>query len=292
MNINMQKEKIIDGKKLAEELNQKLKQQVKKYIKKSGIKPKLATILVGDNPASKVYLNIKKRICNKVNIESLSIELDKNINKNQLLNEINRLNTDPSVHGILLQLPLPQDLIDDTNQFLAAIDPNKDVDGLHPLNSGNLFNYNEYLSPCTPKGIIKLLEYYNIELSGKDVTIINRSRLVGKPLIFMLLKRNATISVCHTKTKDINKYIKNADILIVAVGKPKFIKADQIKEGVVIIDVGITRIDGHLYGDTDFENVLPKVSRITPVPGGVGPMTTHMLMQNTYNAYKDHFSKD
>lgn len=287
MNIKMQKEKIMDGKKLAEELNQKLKQQIEKDVNKSGIKPKLATILVGDNPASKVYLNIKKKICNKVNIESVSIELDKNINKNQLLSEINRLNTDPSVHGILLQLPLPQNLIDDTNQFLAAIDPNKDVDGLHPMNTGNLFNYNEYLSPCTPKGIIKLLEYYNIELSGKDVTIINRSRLVGKPLIFMLLKRNATISVCHTKTKDINKYIKNADILIVAVGKPKFIKVDQIKEGVVIIDVGITRIDGNLYGDADFENVLPKVSRITPVPGGVGPMTTHMLMQNTYNTFKN-----
>ena len=283
----MQKEKIIDGKKLAEELNQKLKKQIEITIKKTGIKPKLATILVGDNPASKVYLNIKKKICDKVNIESVSIELDKNINKNQLLSEINRLNTDPSVHGILLQLPLPQNLIDETNQFLAAIDPNKDVDGLHPMNIGNLFNYNEYLSPCTPKGIIKLLEYYNIDLSGKDVTIINRSRLVGKPLIFMLLKRNATISVCHTKTKDINKYIKNADILIVAVGKPKFIKADQIKEGVVIIDVGISRKDGHLYGDADFENVLPKVSRITPVPGGVGPMTTHMLMQNTYNAFKN-----
>ncbi|MBA7680082.1 Bifunctional protein FolD protein [subsurface metagenome] len=283
----MQKEKIIDGKKLAEELNQKLKKQIEITIKKTGIKPKLATILVGDNPASKVYLNIKKKICDKVNIESVSIELDKNINKNQLLSEINRLNTDPSVHGILLQLPLPQNLIDETNQFLAAIDPNKDVDGLHPMNIGNLFNYNEYLSPCTPKGIIKLLEYYNIDLSGKDVTIINRSRLVGKPLIFMLLKRNATISVCHTKTKDINKYIKNADILIVAVGKPKFIKVDQIKEGVVIIDVGITRIDGNLYGDADFENVLPKVSRITPVPGGVGPMTTHMLMKNTYNAYKN-----
>jgi len=287
MNINLQKEKIIDGKKLAEELNQKLKQQIEKDIKKSGIKPKLATILVGDNPASKVYLNIKKKICDKVNIESVSIELDKNINKNQLLSEINRLNTDPSIHGILLQLPLPQNLIENTNQFLATIDPKKDVDGLNPINSGNLFNYNEYLSPCTPKGIIKLLEYYNIELSGKDVTIINRSRLVGKPLIFMLLKRNATISVCHTKTNDINKYIKNADILIVAVGKPKFIKADQIKEGVVIIDVGTTRIDGHLYGDADFENVLPKVSRITPVPGGVGPMTTHMLMQNTYNVYKN-----
>lgn len=287
MNINMQKEKIIDGKKLAEELNQKLKQKIEKDIKKFGIKPKLATILVGDNPASKVYLNIKKKICDKVNIESVSIELDKNINKNQLLSEINRLNTDPSIHGILLQLPLPQNLIENTNQFLATIDPKKDVDGLNPINSGNLFNYNEYLSPCTPKGIIKLLEYYNIELSGKDVTIINRSRLVGKPLIFMLLKRNATISVCHTKTNDINKYIKNADILIVAVGKPKFIKADQIKEGVVIIDVGISRIDGHLYGDADFENVLPKVSRITPVPGGVGPMTTHMLMQNTYNAYKN-----
>jgi len=287
MNINLQKEKIIDGKKLAEELNQKLKQQIEKDIKKFGIKPKLATILVGDNPASKVYINIKKKICDKVNIESVSIELDKNINKNQLLSEINRLNTDPSIHGILLQLPLPQNLIENTNQFLATIDPKKDVDGLNPINSGNLFNYNEYLSPCTPKGIIKLLEYYNIELSGKDVTIINRSRLVGKPLIFMLLKRNATISVCHTKTNDINKYIKNADILIVAVGKPKFIKADQIKEGVVIIDVGITRVDGHLYGDADFENILPKVSRITPVPGGVGPMTTHMLMQNTYNAYKN-----
>lgn len=287
MNINTQKEKIMDGKKIEEELNQKLKQQIEKDIKKFGIKPKLATILVGDNPASKVYINIKKKICDKVNIESVSIELDKNINKNQLLSEINRLNTDPSIHGILLQLPLPQNLIENTNQFLATIDPKKDVDGLNPINSGNLFNYNEYLSPCTPKGIIKLLEYYNIELSGKDVTIINRSRLVGKPLIFMLLKRNATISVCHTKTNDINKYIKNADILIVAVGKPKFIKADQIKEGVVIIDVGITRVDGHLYGDADFENILPKVSRITPVPGGVGPMTTHMLMQNTYNAYKN-----
>lgn len=287
----MQSEKILDGKKLADELNQELKNQINNSIRESGIKPKLATILVGDNPSSVAYINIKKKTCRNVNIESVAINLDKSVSKSILLNDIDRLNNDPSIHGILLQLPLPENLIVNTNEFLAAINPNKDVDGLHPINSGNLFNYNEYLAPCTPKGIIKLLEYYDIKIQGKDVTIINRSRLVGRPLIFMLLKRNATISVCHTKTKDIDKYIKNADILIVAVGHPNFITSDRIKEGVVIIDVGFNRIGGSLCGDVAFKDVLPKISKITPVPGGVGPMTVHMLMKNTYNAYKKLIQK-
>ncbi|MFX1304350.1 MAG: bifunctional 5,10-methylenetetrahydrofolate dehydrogenase/5,10-methenyltetrahydrofolate cyclohydrolase [Promethearchaeota archaeon] len=282
--------KILDGKKLADKLNSELKEKIKEVIEKTGIKPKLATILVGKDPASKVYVNIKHRTCHEVGIESILIELKEDISKEMLLDEIQKLNRDPTIHGILLQIPLPEYLRDVTPDFLGKISPLKDVDGLNPVNRGKLFDYNEELAPCTPKGIIALLEHYNIGLKSKDAVIINRSNLVGKPLIFMLLKRNATVSVCHTSTRDIDKYIKNADLLIVAVRKPNFITKERIKEGVVIIDVGINRVEGKLCGDVDFDDVLDKCYAISPSPGGVGPLTVHFLLHNTFVAYKNQLN--
>lgn len=279
-------EKILDGKKLADELNLKLKQEIEQIIKQVGIKPKLATVLVGEDPASKIYTNIKHKTSAQVGIESIMVNLNDTISKKELINNLKELNNDTSIHGILLQLPLPSHLREFTAEFLDQISSKKDVDGSHPYNRGKLFDYDENMAACTPKGIITLLEHYNIEIKGKNVTIINRSNLVGKPLIFMLLKRNATVSICHTSTKDIDSYIKNADILIVAVGHPKFIKKDQIKEGVIIIDVGINRINGKLYGDVDFNDVIQKCGKITPVPGGIGPLTVSFLLQNTFYAYK------
>jgi len=279
-------EKILDGKKLADALNSELKLKIESTVKKSDIKPTLATILIGENPASKVYVNIKHKTCAQVGIESLMINLPQNTTKDELFNEISKLNKNKNVHGILLQLPLPDKLKASTSQFLEFILPDKDVDGFHPINRGRLFDYDEELIPCTPKGIIALLEHYRIELNGKDVVMVGRSNLVGKPLIFMLLKRNATVSICHTFTRNINDYIKRADILIVAIGQPKFITSEKIKDGVVIIDVGTNRVDGKLCGDVDFENVYEKCSKITPVPGGVGPLTVSFLLQNTFTVYK------
>ena len=278
--------KILNGKELALKLNLELKDKISSFIKTSGINPKLAAVLVGDDPASKLYINIKRKTCSEIGIVSILIDLDKNITKSKLLDEIEKLNKDKSVHGILLQLPLPRDLQPYTSEFIEQIDPIKDVDGLHPINRGKLFDYNEDFVPCTPKGIITLLEHYNIEIQGKNVVIINRSNLVGKPLIFMLLKRNATVTVCHSYTKNLDGYTKKADILIVAVGKSKFITKEKVKEGVVIVDVGISRENGKLSGDVDFEGVFDKCSWITPNPGGIGPMTVSFLLQNTFNAYK------
>jgi len=278
--------KILNGKELALKLNLELKDKISSYIKTSGIKPKLAAVLVGDDPASKLYVNIKRKTCSEIGIGSILVDLDKNITKSKLLDEIEKLNKDKSVHGILLQLPLPRDLQFYTSEFIEQIDPIKDVDGLHPINRGKLFDYNEDFVPCTPKGIVTLLEHYNIEIQGKNVVIINRSNLVGKPLIFMLLKRNATVTVCHSYTKNLDGYTKKADILIVAVGKSKFITKEKVKEGVIIIDVGISRENGKLSGDVDFEGVFDKCSWITPNPGGIGPMTVSFLLQNTFNAYK------
>ena len=274
--------KILNGKELALKLNLKLKDKISSFKKKI----LLAAILVGDDPASKLYINIKRKTCSEIGIGSILVDLDKNITKSKLLDEIEKLNKDKSVHGILLQLPLPRDLRPYTSEFIEQIDPIKDVDGLHPINRGKLFDYNEDFVPCTPKGIITLLEHYNIEIQGKNVVIINRSNLVGKPLIFMLLKRNATVTVCHSYTKDLDGYTKKADILIVAIGKSKFITKEKVKEGVVIVDVGISRENGKLSGDVDFEGVFDKCSWITPNPGGVGPMTVSFLLQNTFNAYK------
>ena len=278
--------KILNGKELALKLNLELKDKISSFIKTSGINPKLAAVLVGDDPASKLYINIKRKTCSEIGIGSILVDLDKNITKSKLLDEIEKLNKDKSVHGILLQLPLPKVLRPYTSEFIEQIDPIKDVDGLHPINRGKLFDYNESFVPCTPKGIITLLEHYNVEIQGKNVVIINRSNLVGKPLIFMLLKRNATVTICHSYTINLDSYTKKADILIVAIGKSKFITKEKVKEGVVIIDVGISRENGKLSGDVDFEGVFDKCSWITPNPGGVGPMTVSFLLQNTFNAYK------
>ncbi len=284
------RDKILDGKKLADNLNLELKSKINDLVNKLQTRPKLATILVGEDPASKIYVNIKHKTSAHVGIESIMVNLAENISKNELIKKIENLNNDDSINGILLQLPLPQHLREYTLEFLEYISPIKDVDGSHPCNRGKLFDYDESMAACTPKGIIALLEHNKVEIKGKNVTIINRSNLVGKPLIFMLLKRNATVSICHTSTRDINSYIKNADILIVAVGRPNFITKEKIKDGVVIIDVGINRVEGKLCGDVDFDGVINKCSKITPVPGGVGPMTVSFLLRNTYQAYLRHFS--
>ena len=278
--------KILDGRKLADKLNSELKNSIEKLTKKTGVKPKLVTILVGTDPASEVYVNIKHKTCAKVGIESISMKLDEVISKDELMDKITKLNNDDSIHGILLQLPLPPGLRDFTSSFIEQISPQKDVDGFHPVNKGKLVDYIEDLAPCTPKGVVALLEHNNIEIKGKDVTIINRSILVGKPLIFMLLKRNATPTVCHTSTKNIEDHMRRADILVVGVGRPKFITKEKIKEGVVIIDVGTNRVEGKLCGDVDFDDVIDKAAAVSPSPGGVGPLTVAFLLQNTFTAYK------
>jgi len=279
--------KILDGKKLADILNLNLAKAIGKLKKNTSSQPKLVTILVGTDPASEVYVNIKHKTCAKVGIESISIKLDENISKEELMIEIDKLNNDETINGILLQLPLPGRLRDFTSEFIEKISPQKDVDGFHPVNKGKLVDYIEDLAPCTPKGIIALLEHNNIEIKGKDVTIINRSILVGKPLIFMLLKRNATPTICHTSTKNIEDHMRRADILVVGVGHPNFITKEKIKEGAVVIDVGTNRVDGKLCGDVDFDEVIKKASAVSPSPGGVGPLTVAFLLQNTFNAYKN-----
>ncbi|MHA1458816.1 MAG: bifunctional 5,10-methylenetetrahydrofolate dehydrogenase/5,10-methenyltetrahydrofolate cyclohydrolase [Promethearchaeota archaeon] len=278
--------KILNGKELAAKLNSELKIKINSDYKRTGIKPKLAAILVGDDPASKLYIKIKRKTCDEIGIDSILVNLNGDITNPVLFAKISELNNDRTVHGIILQLPLPVKFKPSTLEFIEKIDSLKDVDGLHPINKGKLFDYNEEIVPATPKGIITLLEYYNVELKGKHVVIINRSNLVGKPLIFMFLKRNATVTICHTSTSDLESHIKKADILIVAIGQPDFITKDKIKEGVVIIDVGTSRVNGKTRGDVKFEDVFDKCSWITPNPGGVGPMTVSFLLQNTYNAYK------
>jgi methylenetetrahydrofolate dehydrogenase (NADP+)/methenyltetrahydrofolate cyclohydrolase len=280
-------EKILDGKALADKLNLSLKDDITKVVERTGIKPKLVTILIGEDPASKVYLNMKKRTCAGLGIESEILELNEHISREKIVDEIRKLNTNNNVHGILLQLPLPKSQAPNTQFYIENISPKKDVDGLTPLNKGKLYDYNETLAPCTPTGIITLLEYYNIDLKGKDVVIVNRSNLVGKPLIFMLLKRNATISVCHTSTINIEDHMRRADILIVAVRQSNFVTKEKIKKGAIIIDVGINRVDGKLCGDANFDDVYEKVDKITPSPGGIGPLTVHFLLYNTFTAYKN-----
>ena len=283
--------KVLNGKELAERLNSELKNKINLDYQKTGNRPKLAAILVGDDPASKLYINIKQKTCAAIGIDSILINLNKNITNTELFTKINDLNNDTTVHGIILQLPLPVKFKPFTLEFIEKIDPLKDVDGLHPINKGKLFDYNEENVPATPKGIITLLEHYNVELKGKHVVIINRSNLVGKPLIFMFLKRNATVTICHTSTSNLESHIKKADILVIAIGQPDFITKDKIKDGVVIIDVGTSRVDGKTRGDVNFDDVFDICSWITPNPGGVGPMTVSFLLQNTYNAYKRQISE-
>jgi len=227
---------------------------------------------------------MKRKACEEVGIYSEKHNTNENISEEDLLDLIERLNKDTKIHGILVQFPLPKHI--NENRIVSALNPNKDVDGLHPINLGRILINDELLVPATPKGIITLIENYNINLEGKSVVLINRSKIVGRPLSFMLVNRNASLSICHTKTKDLPKYTKNADILITGTGNKHFISEDMVKENSVIIDFGIKREDKKLYGDVDFENVKEKVSHITPVPGGIGPMTVVSLLQNCLICYR------
>ena len=273
---------LIDGKKLAKKIREKLKTSCEE-LKKKGINPKLAVIMVGDDKASQVYVKNKSKVCDEIGIEFEEFILDKDIKQKELIKLIEKLNQDDNIHGILLQSPIPEHL--DINEAFKTINPKKDVDGFNPVNIGKLCLNQDTFVSCTPYGVMKMFEEYNIDLTGKNVTILGRSNIVGKPLIQCCLNKNATVTVCHSKTKNLKEHTQNADIVISAIGKPKFVTEDMIKEGAVVIDIGINRgEDGKLTGDVDFEKVSKKASYITPVPGGVGPMTIAMLMNNVIKA--------
>jgi len=275
--------KIIDGKKIAQEIKNEVKIEVKK-LKQRGIEPTLAVVIVGDDPASRSYVNSKKKACSEVGINSVEFALSKDTTQEELESLIDRLNRDEKINGILVQLPLPNGL--DEKRICTKILPHKDVDGFHPLNVGMVatgIEFERAIKPCTPFGIIELLKRENIEIKGKHAVVIGRSNIVGKPLALLLLRENATVTICHSYTKDLKEICKQADILVAAVGKPRFVTSEMVKEGAVVIDVGINRDDANqkLVGDVDFETVEKVASFITPVPGGVGPMTVAMLMKNT-----------
>ena len=274
---------IIDGKELAKNIREGLKEEVKE-LKNADINPKLAVIMVGDDKASKVYVKNKSKACEDVGIEYEEYLLPEKTKMQELLELIDKLNNDETVHGILVQSPLPKGL--DANEAFKAISPKKDVDGFNPVNVGKLSLNQDCFVSCTPYGIIKMLEAYNISIEGAHAVIIGRSNIVGKPLAKCLLNKNATVTVCHSKTKNLKEMTKQADILIAAIGKAKFITADMVKEGAAVIDVGINRTENGLVGDTDFDNIKEKASFITPVPGGVGPMTIAMLMTNVIKGAK------
>lgn len=273
---------LIDGKKLACEIRADLKIKCND-LKQKGINPKFAVIMVGNNKASQIYVKNKSRAAEQVGIEFVEYLLDENIKQKELIDQITILNNDKSIHGILLQSPIPDHL--DINEAFRTIAPEKDVDGFNPVNVGKLCLNQDTFVSCTPYGIMRMLDAYGIDLNGKNVVILGRSNIVGKPLIQCCLNKHATVTICHSKTEDIKKYTKDADVVMVAIGKAKFLTDDMIKDGAVVIDVGINRNDdGKITGDVDFENVSKKTSYITPVPGGVGPMTIAMLMNNVIKA--------
>lgn len=275
---------VMDGKLLAQKIKEKLKEEVED-LKKHNIYPTLAVILVGEDKASMKYVSYKERACKEIGIESIVFRLPENIDGISLSETIEELNGNPAINGILIQLPLPNHL--SQNIFLEKIDPIKDVDGFTPYCLGRLLTDNPLFIPCTPKGVIRMLDDYGIDLEGKNVVIIGRSIIVGKPLSLLFLKKNSTVTICHSRTKNLKEITKTADILCVAVGRPKLITADMVKDGAVVVDIGINITDeGKVVGDVDFEEVKEKASYITPVPGGVGPMTVAMLMENTIYAAK------
>jgi len=275
---------ILDGKVLAKKVKDNLKIEVDN-LKKNSIYPKLAVIMVGNNPASSVYVKNKSKACKYVGIEFEEFLLDEKIEEKELLDLIEKLNLDNTITGILLQAPIPKHL--DINKAFEKISPNKDVDGFNPINVGKLSIGLDTFVSCTPYGIMKFFEEYKIDLQGKNVVVLGRSNIVGKPMVQCLLSKNATVTICHSKTQNIGEITKKADVIVAAIGKPKFLTKDMVKDGAVIIDVGINRLeDGSLVGDTDFEKIASKASFITPVPGGVGPMTIACLMENIVKASK------
>ncbi|WP_148821287.1 bifunctional methylenetetrahydrofolate dehydrogenase/methenyltetrahydrofolate cyclohydrolase FolD [Campylobacter concisus] len=271
--------KILDGKAVSLKVKESVKVRAEE-LKKFGVEPTLAVILVGEDKASQTYVRAKEKACNEYGIKSVAHRLSENTTQAELLALINVLNLDDSIHGILVQLPLPKHI--DTNTILATIDPAKDVDGFHAVNVGKLVSGLDGFVPCTPLGVMEILKEYGIDVAGLNAVVIGRSNIVGKPMANLLLNASATVTITHSKTKNLKEICKNADLIVAAIGKPFFLKADMVKDGAVVVDVGINRLDdGRLVGDVDFDEVAPKCSYITPVPGGVGPMTIAMLLNNT-----------
>jgi len=276
---------VINGKGLAQRIKDEVRIEVEVLKEKRGISPGLAVILVGDYPPSQIYVRAKGKACSEVGIISFQHNLHKETRQEELLWLITQFNEDPNIHGILVQLPLPSHLNEEA--VLEAIRPDKDVDGFHPFNVGRLIVGKPLFQPCTPLGIMRLLDYAGIDVEGKEAVVVGRSKIVGRPVSLMLLQRNATVTICHSKTKNLPSVTRRADILIVAIGRPRMIKGEWTKEGAVVIDVGVNRLDdGTLVGDVDFDEVSKRASFITPVPGGVGPMTIAMLLHNTVEAAK------
>lgn len=269
---------ILDGK----ALSAKIKENLAEEIKEKGIKPGLAVIIVGNDPASRVYVNNKKKACEVCGIYSEEHALPESTTEEELLSLIDSLNKRSDIHGILVQLPLPKGI--DSEKVLLTIDHRKDVDAFHPVNVGKIMIGDYDFLPCTPAGVMELIHLTGIEVSGKECVVVGRSNIVGKPQAMLLLHENGTVTICHSRTKNLAEVCRRADILVAAVGKPRFITADMVKDGAVVIDVGMNRVDGKLCGDVDFDEVSKKASAITPVPGGVGPMTIAMLMKNTVRA--------
>jgi len=276
----------IDGKAFSQVILEKIREEHNQLKEKYGKQAGLAVVIVGNNPASQVYVRNKMKACENVGFYSENIELDENISEEELLQKIDKLNKNDRINGILVQLPLPSHI--NELKIIDSISPEKDVDGFHVANIGKMVIGDEtgFLS-CTPYGIMQLLEEYKIEIAGKDAVIIGRSNIVGKPMALMLIQKGATVQVCNSRTKDLRKKLNDADIIIVAAGVPKLLKKEDVKEGAVVIDVGINRVDGKICGDVDYEEVVERASYITPVPGGVGPMTIASLIKNTFKSYKN-----
>jgi len=274
---------ILSGKEVAAKVLAEVKAGVAALRSRTGVQPALAVILVGDDPASQIYVRNKKRAADDVGIATRDFLFPGGCSQAELLETIRTINAEPTLHGTLLQLPLPKGM--DEDQAVAAIAPEKDADGLHPMSLGNLLGGTPSAVPCTPAGCIEILDHYGIAIEGAEAVVVGRSRLVGKPLAQLLLARNATVTMCHTRTRDLAAHCRRADILCVAAGRPRFVTGNMVKEGAVVIDVGVNRLDtGKLAGDVDFDTVAPRARAITPVPGGVGPMTVAMLMKNTWRA--------
>ena len=279
------KNNILDGKAISTAIKKEIAGEIKSLNIKSVTQPGLAVIQVGDNPASTIYVRNKKKTCDEAGIKSFEHHLNDDISEEEILELIKQLNESTAIHGILVQLPLPSHIPEQI--VLEAISPDKDVDGFHPYNVGKLMVGKGSLLPCTPAGIIELLERSKVKIEGKKAVILGRSNIVGKPLAIMLLQKNATVTICHSKTKNLQDITKRADILVAAIGSPGFVKENMVKEGAIVIDVGINRVEKKLVGDVDFDKVSQKASQITPVPGGIGPMTIALLMKNSLTAFKN-----
>jgi tetrahydrofolate dehydrogenase/cyclohydrolase, NAD(P)-binding domain protein len=281
---------IIDGKALSDKILKEIENEHSELQAKVGRKAGLAVIIVGENPASQIYVRNKIRTCERVGFHSETIRLDEHITEENLLLEIEKLNNDNNIDGILVQLPIPKHI--NELKVINAISAEKDVDGFHTTNIGKMMIGDETgFLPCTPAGVIQMFEEYNIDLEGKDVLVIGQSNIVGKPMTLLLIKKRATVQVCNLKTKNLPEKLQKADVVVAAAGSPKLVKGSDVKEGVVVIDIGINRVNGKICGDVDFEEVSQKASYITPVPGGVGPMTIAMLIKNTFKSYKQKVGK-